>query len=311
MENGFFHTAKPFTKLLLVLFLMLTCYLVVFGLGILVSIPVFKISTREVISIIEDNRYENHIAMVKMLQVLYSTGLFLVPALLAAFLINKKTWDFLSVKRYPDLKVVMLITLLMLAIIPLINYIAFLNESLSLPDRWSALMDRIHQSDETARGMMKAFLTTDSIGGLLFNLFMIALIPAVGEELLFRGILQRIFSDWFRNRHLGIWVVALLFSIMHYQFMGFLPRIILGASFGYLYIWTRSIWAPILAHFLNNGIAVVYYHFYFRGNLSVDPDSIGMENNTLLFVLLSAIISAMILEVIRRDGKKSADAQLL
>ena len=311
MENGFFHTAKPFTKLLLVLFLMLTCYLVVFGLGILVSIPVFKISTREVISIIEDNRYENHIAMVKMLQVLYSTGLFLVPALLAAFLINKKTWDFLSVKRYPDLKVVMLITLLMLAIIPLINYIAFLNESLSLPDRWSALMDRIHQSDETARGMMKTFLTTDSIGGLLFNLFMIALIPAVGEELLFRGILQRIFSDWFRNRHLGIWVVALLFSIMHYQFMGFLPRIILGASFGYLYIWTRSIWAPILAHFLNNGIAVVYYHFYFRGNLSVDPDSIGMENNTLLFVLLSAIISAMILEVIRRDGKKSADAQLL
>ena len=311
MENGFFHTAKPFTKLLLVLFLMLTCYLVVFGLGILVSIPVFKISTREVISIIEDNRYENHIAMVKMLQVLYSTGLFLVPALLAAFLINKKTWDFLSVKRYPDLKVVMLITLLMLAIIPLINYIAFLNESLSLPDRWSALMDRIHQSDETARGMMKAFLTTDSIGGLLFNLFMIALIPAVGEELLFRGILQRIFSDWFRNRHLGIWVVALLFSIMHYQFMGFLPRIILGASFGYLYIWTRSIWAPILAHFLNNGIAVVYYHFYFRGNLSVDPDSIGMENNTLLFVLFSTIISAMILEVIRRDGKKSADAQLL
>ena len=275
------------------------------------SIPVFKISAREVISIIEDNRYENHIAMVKMLQVLYSTGLFLVPALLAAFLINKKTWDFLSVKRYPDLKVVMLITLLMLAIIPLINYIAFLNESLSLPDRWSALMDRIHQSDETARGMMKAFLTTDSIGGLLFNLFMIALIPAVGEELLFRGVLQRIFSDWFRNRHLGIWVVALLFSIMHYQFTGLLPRILLGASFGYLYIWTRSIWAPILAHFLNNGIAVVYYHFYFRGNLSADPDSIGMENNTLLFVLLSAIISAMILEVIRRDGKKSADAQLL
>ena len=309
MQNGFFHTAHPTTKLFLVLFLMFTSYLILFGIGMLVAISVFNVSVSEVISIIETNDFEGNIPLIRLMQVLYSTGLFLVPALLAAFLIEKRAKNYLFANRIPGAEIILLMILLMFAIVPIINYIGFLNENLVLPERWSGLMDRIKESDEDQWGMMEAFLNTGSIAGLLFNLFMIALIPALGEELLFRGVLQRILGEWFRNQHIAIWVVAILFSLAHYQFSAFIPRILLGALFGYLFIWTRSIWIPVIAHFVNNGMGVVYYHFYYRGDVAVDPDSIGVEENVLIFMLASVLVTALILIMIRRLGRKSADAQ--
>ena len=311
MRNGFFHPAHPLTKLFLVLFLMITCYLILFGLGILLAMPIFNVPAGEVISIIEKIDYEGNTALLKMMQVLYSSGLFLVPALLASFLIGERTGDYLFAKTCPDLRVVLLITLLTFTIITFINYAPFLNEKLVLPERWNGLMERIIENDKNQWNMMKAFLDTDRTSGILFNLFMIALVPAVGEELLFRGVLQRILSEWFRNQHVAIWVVACLFSLMHYQFMGFIPRIILGAMFGYLFIWTASIWVPVIAHFINNGMAVVYYYLYYRGMFSQDPDSIGLNKNMLMFVMFSTIISFIILMMVRKYGKGSADSQLL
>jgi membrane protease YdiL (CAAX protease family) len=170
-------------------------------------------------------------------------------------------------------------------------------------------MERINENDESQWRMMEAFLDSGSIMGLLFNLFMIALVPAIGEELLFRGVLQRVLGEWFRNHHIAIWVVALLFSLAHYQFSAFIPRILLGALFGYLFVWTRSIWIPVLAHFINNSMGVIYYHFYYKGGLTFNPDNVGVEGNVLIFLLSSMVVSAIILAMIRRLGNKSADAQ--
>jgi len=108
----------------------------------------------------------------------------------------------------------------------------------------------------------------------MFNLFMIALIPALGEEFLFRGVLQRIFGEWFKNPHLAVWLAAILFSLAHYQFLGFMPRIILGALFGYIFLWTGNIWMPILAHFVNNTVGVIYYYLFSQGKIGVDPQQI-------------------------------------
>ena len=159
--------------------------------------------------------------------------------------------------------------------------------------------------------MMEAFLDAGNIGVLLFNLFMIAFIPALAEEMLFRGVLQRILGEWFRNYHIAIWVVAILFSLAHYQLSGFIPRIFLGALFGYLYLWTSSIWIPVIAHFTNNGMAVIYYYFFYRGSLAQDPDQIGIEGNILIFILVSTCISAILILTIQRQGKKSANSKLL
>jgi len=92
---------------------------------------------------------------------------------------------------------------------------------------------------------------------LLINLLMIAILPAIGEELIFRGCFQNIFTRWTGNYHWGIWLAAILFSAIHMQFYGFIPRMLLGAMFGYMLVWGRSMWLPILAHLVNNGGAVI------------------------------------------------------
>lgn len=307
MTYGLFHTAKPFTKLLLVLFLMVSFYLILFGMGILLAWPIFRIPPSEVISIIENQEAEGHISLLKYLQVLYSMGVFLLPALAAGFLIERNAWEYLEANGRMRLPLVVLIVLLMLASIPWINYLGFLNEKLSLPDRWSDWMDRIKQSDERSWDLMKSYLATTTVWGLLFNLFMISFIPAIGEEFLFRGTVQRILNEWFRSSHLAVWTAAILFSLAHYQFLGFLPRIILGALFGYIFLWTRNIWMPVLAHFVNNAVAVIYYDLFLDGRMGTDPRQLGMQQNPVLYLLGSLALTAIGIVVVRQLGRMLTD----
>ena len=308
MAYGLFHTARPFTKVLLVLFLMLASYLILFGTGILLAWPIFKTPPSEAIALLENQSADGNIRLFKFLQVLYSTGLFLIPALLAGFLIQRNTWEFLKADRRIKVTLIILVVLLMIASVPWINYLGFLNEKLTLPERWNFWMDRMRQNDEKSWELMKSYLATENAWGLMFNLFMISLIPAIGEEFLFRGTLQKIFSEWFRNGHLAVWTAAILFSLAHYQFLGFIPRIVLGALFGYLFYWTGNIWMPVLAHFINNSIAVVYYNLFLLGKLGIDPQQIGMQHNPALYITGSLLLTTVGVLAIRQIGKLSADA---
>ena len=308
MTQGFFYDARPFTKLLLVSFLMVCCYLIFFGMGILLAMPLFKIPPGEVIRILEQNEVEANIGLLKFLQVFYSVGLFLVPAILAGFLIQRNTWKYLKADRVSNYWIIILVITLMLVSIPWINFTSFLNEKLLLPERWGDLMERIRESDEDSWELMRTYLQTDNIGGLLINIFMVALIPALGEEFLFRGTVQRIFSEWFRNEHMAVWMAALLFSLMHYQFLGFIPRVMLGALFGYLFVWTGSIWMAVLAHFINNGVAVIYYYIFYQGTLEVEPDHIGLEENAVLMILASVMLTILLLAVIQQQRKESVQS---
>ncbi len=307
MAYGLFHTARPFTRIMLVLFLMLTSYLILFGLGILLSWPLFRVPPKEVLTILENQEAGGHIVMLKFLQVLYSVGLFLVPALLAGFLIQKDALDYLQARHSTSLALISLVIILMIVSIPWINYLGFLNEKLSLPERWSDLMEKIRQNDDKSWELMRSYLDSKNIWGLLFNLFMIALIPSIGEEFLFRGVLQRIFTEWFRNGHLAVWLAAVLFSLAHYQFLGFIPRILLGALFGYIFLWTGTIWLPVIAHFVNNAIAVIYYFLFLKESLATDPQQIGMQENPMLFIMGSVLLTVIGLVVIRQTGRISAN----
>jgi membrane protease YdiL (CAAX protease family) len=308
MTQGFFYDARPFTKLLLVLFLMVCCYLIFFGMGILLAMPIFKVPPGEVIQILENNEVETNIGLLKFLQVLYSIGLFLVPAILSGFLIQRNTWKFLKANRVSSYWIIILVITIMIVSIPWINFTSFLNEKLSLPERWGDLMERIRENDENSWDLMKAYLQTDNIGGLLINIFMVALIPAIGEEFLFRGTVQRILSEWYRNEHLAIWTAALLFSLMHYQFLGFIPRVMLGALFGYLFVWTGSIWMAVLAHFINNAVAVIYYYIFYQGTLEIEPDHIGIEENAVLMILASVVLTILCLAIIQQQRKVSVQS---
>ena len=291
MKYALFQDLKPFGKLVMTFFLMGSCYLVIFILTILVAIPVFGMTLSEIIEMFRTGDFARHINLVSFFQITYSAGLFLIPALLAGFLFYGNSLEYLSAKKMPVPLTMILSVLVVLGAVPLINFLAEFNMNLSLPEKLSGLEERIRETEAEAEELMNLFLSDTTISRFLINLFMIAVVPAIGEEFFFRGIMQRIFTEWFRNRHVGIIIAAILFSFMHFQFLGFIPRILLGILFGYMLVWTGSIWVPVLAHFVNNAIAVTFYFLFNRGLISEELDTIGSDKESVLYTIIQQYFS--------------------
>jgi membrane protease YdiL (CAAX protease family) len=293
-----FRDLNSFGKLIMTFFLMGGCYFIVFVLTFLAAMPLFGKTLSEIIEVFTSGDFNNEIDLLSFFQITYSLGLFLIPALLAGFLFNGKSLEYLSGKVKPYGLTLLLSVLLVLGSVPVINFLAELNMNISLPDRLSGLETRLRETESEAEKLMELFLSDTSISRFLLNLLMIAVIPAFGEEFFFRGVLQRIFIEWFRNKHVAIFVVAVLFSFMHLQFLGFIPRILLGALFGYMLAWTGSIWVPVLAHFINNAIAVSFYFFYNRGMIGDELNTVGSDKDSLIYTISSILFLIMIMGAI-------------
>jgi membrane protease YdiL (CAAX protease family) len=154
---------------------------------------------------------------------------------------------------------------------------------------------------EDQLAILTKFLTTyDKFGQLLVALFVVVLLPALGEEVLFRGIIQRKLIAQLGNFHLAIWISAAIFSAIHFQFYGFLPRMLLGALFGYLYYWTGSLWIAIFAHFINNGFVLVMVYLFNVKALDINIEE--TKTMPLLTVLSSLVLTVAILFIIRKDS---------
>jgi hypothetical protein len=289
MKYALFQDLKPFGKLVMSLFLMGGCYLVVFFLTTLIAIPVFGVSFMEIVELFRTGNYADHINLISLYQITYSAGLFLFPALMAGLLFHGKILEYLSARKTPVLLTLLLTIFVVLGAVPLINFLAEFNMNLSLPERLSGLEQRIRDTEAMAEELMNLFLSDTSVSRFLINLFMIAVVPAIGEEFFFRGLLQRIFTEWFRNHHLGVIITAIMFSFMHFQFLGFIPRILLGILFGYLLVWTGTIWVPVLAHLINNAIAVTFYFLFNRGLVSEELNTIGSDGDSIVYTLSSCI----------------------
>ncbi len=190
--------------------------------------------------------------------------------------------------------------LLMLSAVPLINWLGELNAQVQLPASWSALENWMKQMEREAEQLTHTFLAMESPGTLLLNIVLIALIPAIGEELLFRGAVQRILSEWTKNKHWGIWISALLFSALHLQFYGFIPRMLMGAVLGYSLLWTGSLWVPICGHFVNNASAVLLSYYEQRGSISPEVEHIGESSGCYVWLLLSAVLVGTMIFILKR-----------
>src|SRR5690606_12250217 len=166
----------------------------------------------------------------------------------------------------------------------------------------SGMEEWMKNAEEQAEVLTEAFLKVDTTAGLMFNLFMIAVLPAIGEELLFRGVIQRIFTNWTRNHHWGIWISAILFSALHIQFYGFVPRMLLGVMFGYLLVWSGTIWLPILAHFCNNAFAVTAMYLIDNNVLDPGVEEIGSTSDSYYAVVLSVLMVTLFLWLIKKNN---------
>ena len=147
------------------------------------------------------------------------------------------------------------------------------NANFTFPDFLKEFGDWARARETQAEEFTKFFTNFQSTGDFLIGFFVIAFLPAIGEELVFRGMLQPELYRASGNHHVAIWVSAIIFSAFHMQFFGFVPRVFLGALFGYLYFWSGNFLIPMIAHFVNNGFLVSIMYLHQIGVVTTDIDS--------------------------------------
>lgn len=285
-----------FKQLLLLFGLMLGGLLLNFLLGFLGLLPLGGMAGySNALANPEDN-----IASLKFLQIIQAFCLFVLPAYFFARITHTKPLHFLGLKRGINLKATLVIILSTWAVIPLINLLGFANTKLVLPQALSGIENWMIAAEERAAFLTELLTSGTSVGTLIINLIMIAILPAIGEELIFRGIIQRAIQNKTRNIHVAIWLSAFIFSAFHLQFFGFLPRFFLGAMLGYLYVYSGSLWMPILAHFVNNATATVFFFLHNKGIVGDELDTIG-TGETWTYGILSAGILLIICFYMERN----------
>ncbi|MEA4976094.1 MAG: CPBP family intramembrane glutamic endopeptidase [Paludibacter sp.] len=243
------------------------------------------------------------ISSIKLAQFMQSLGLFVIPPFLLAYFWGEKPLQYLQINREPLSKDVLLAIIIMLSAVPAINLLGEINHTIHFPDSLSWLENQLIDMEERAEDLTLRMLEVDTVGGLLVNLGLIAIIPAIGEELFFRGILQQILQNKVKA-HAAVWITAIIFSAIHFQFFGFIPRMLMGALLGYLFLWTGNIWVPVAAHFTNNAAAVLYY--YFKGDAAqqaLDLENIG-KSETYFAGIISMVLVTVLIYFFRRQTKR-------
>ncbi len=275
--------------------IILSSVILVLIFGIVIAVPFFGQDVMEKLALMGNSNDPEIISMAKYFQIVSQVGTFLLPAFLFAYLDGRKTLSYLKLNVMPELRTMIAACITILAAVPLINFLSELNQQMSLPSSMADIEHWMRSSEDNASQMTETFLNVTTTGGFLINLLMIAIIPAVGEELLFRGVLQKLFSQWTKNVHVAVILAAFLFSAIHFQFYGFIPRFLMGVLLGYTFVWSGSLWVPILIHFTNNFSAVIVSCFYNSGK-AVNPfDTIGTGETALVPVLISITATTVLI----------------
>jgi len=198
-------------------------------------------------------------------------GLIIIPGLYARAIEKQNPVSWVS--HSVPLLIIVVTTLIVIAFMATNSVFIEWNSSISFPDSMKGFEQGARDYEDRAMELTKFFTTFHSTGDFLFGLVVIALLPAIGEELVFRGMLQPELYRMSGNHHVAIWTSAIIFSAFHLQFFGFLPRMMLGALFGYLFLWSRNLIVPMIAHFVNNGFSVLMMYLYQKGTITIDMDT--------------------------------------
>lgn len=279
--------------------LLFFCALALFCMGIFSLLAFVLIQAGWGIPVFENQNalsdFENPdvVSALKFMQIMYAIGLFIVPSFLFLKLARENVFSFLKMEKMPALFPLFLVFLIMVSVQPLVEITGKWNEVFPFPE-WLGIADWVKESEARGELITKTFLKAGSIDVFLLNIFIMAFLPALGEELFFRGIVQTNIIKGVKNVYAGIVITAILFSAFHFQFIGFLPRMLLGILLGCLFVWSRNIWLPVFAHFVNNGGAVTLNYLSQRGIIDeTELENTASENGWI--VLAAALLLGLFL----------------
>ncbi|MDE7376728.1 MAG: CPBP family intramembrane metalloprotease [Muribaculaceae bacterium] len=238
----------------------------------------------------------------RILMVMQDLFMFIAPAVLTAVIITRQPAELMLLDRRPFWPGLIMGLCVMVAAIPAMNLIIHLNESIPLPE---PIEQVLRQMEDTAAGTIETLYAGHTVGSLVMGMLIVAILAGLSEEILFRGALQRILSTGGLNTHTAIWITAAVFSLMHLQFYGLIPRMLLGAFFGYMLWWSRSLWAPIILHAFNNAIYVVAQWFA-NGEEESALDALGttVSLSDIIIVCVSVALTVLGIIIARRNFSK-------
>ncbi|MCT4613275.1 MAG: CPBP family intramembrane metalloprotease [Marinifilaceae bacterium] len=296
--QGRFSNLHPSFKILLSFAILIMSFSLVGFIGGVISL-IFS----DVESLV--NMTDENIPMLKAIQTLYSIGLFIIPSFASAYLIEETGIASLNLKKNITSKNIILSISLILVALPIATVSGIWNAQMNFPEFMNGIENWMRAKEDLAADMTQKFLAMDNIGSFLVNIFMIAIIPALGEELLFRGLLQNNIQKWTKNAHWAIFISAFTFSAVHMQFFGFIPRLMLGIFFGYLFWYTKNLWYPIIAHFVNNGLAVVVAFISPESEINKDPSEMELSTGLIIVAFISAALVVILLRKIKNSNSIS------
>lgn len=280
-------TLSPFRRFFLLTSLVFLGLVVSSILGFLLSRMLFDVDIFRSPELLNSPEKTGVMNSLRTMQVLQSLGTFILPYAVYALLVSGSIFAYAGLHKTPGVFLILMSAAGMICLVPFVNFVATCNEQLPFP-KW------VIDSEKQAAALTKAFLQMPDIGSLFLSFLIVAVLPAIGEECIFRGALQPLFIRLFRNHHAGIWLTAIVFSAVHMQFMGFFPRMLLGALFGYWYHWSGTLWTSITGHLMNNGFAVLLSFAIQHAGLPVSADTLGASTSDLWLVgvgLIGAVLA--------------------
>lgn len=235
-------------------------------------------------------------------QAITSLLMFIIPALIIAFLCSDNVTDFLFLKKKSQFFEITAVIGILIVGLPFINLLTSLNESLSKIPVFNELFSA---TETNQRALAEKMITANFWGAMA----VVALVAAVAEELMFRGAVLRILSEKI-NLHVAVWLSAAVFSLIHFQFFGFVPRMILGVYFAYIVIFSKNIRLSMLAHFFNNAAIIIVSHFSKNQSSTEVLDSVG-TGGTWIVGIISGILATFGTVYLIKYWKNQHDNQIL
>lgn len=222
---------------------------------------------------------------------------FIFPAFAVAMISSSREGvQELGLRTLPKGVAFLSVMIIYFASLPAMNQIIEWNANMQFPDFMQGIAEQMQAWEDSAADLTDSLLSDTSVPGLILSILIIGCLTGFAEESFFRGGIQRILIRMKIGPHAAIWIAAIIFSAMHFQFFGFIPRMLLGALFGYMYYWTGSLWVSAFAHALNNSMAVITAWIDNNGYMSCDLDSIGVATGSFPYMaLISLIVTALLL----------------
>lgn len=287
----------PFTRIFIFLALVFMSMAFGFTIGSLISERffhfVFSGDSKEIMQ--QAAQSPNVLRGLKVIQLTSQLFGLLMPAIFFARLVNVDVGEELKLynKALPISYV--LAGLLMLSLIPFINFTFWLNNMVDFPSLLGQVGQAMKDQEDANGQMTTLFLEMRSVKSLLFMILVIGIVPAIAEEFVFRGVFQKSFTQMFKNPHAGVWLAAVVFSASHFQFYGFVPRMLMGVVLGYMFLYSHTLWVPVIGHAVNNTFGVLTRYFGWDKTDSIlNPETTGIDSQWYMAIISLAIAGGLL-----------------